>query len=562
MTIFKSSFPDVTIPDIDIFSFLFPKKLPSHRVGRTAYVDSLTGKTISHDALKGLCEDLAAALVGRFGVKEGSVVGIFSPNDLAYPLAFLAPLRVGGITTTNNVSNNTEEELVHQLTDSSASVLFTHPNVFALAVRAGKTAGINKDKLILFSRDDKDPEQKAIPTVWELLAEWGAKRKQGKAPLPAFRLGAEAKKRVAILAYSSGTTGRSKGVMISHTNVVANITQLELFDREETKANPTPSCTAVLPMYHIYGIVYFLHYNIFRGCLTVIFQKFEPVVFLEACQKYKCSILYLVPPLVLFLAQSPLVDKYDLTAVRCIYSAAAPLPWESVVQLQKRKTLKNWHLVQGWGMTESCVAVTNSPMPGNRESSVGIILPSQEVKLVDPDTGRVVGVGEEGELLVRGPNITLGYLNNAKATAETYDADGFLHTGDIGVFEPDGHLQIKDRIKELIKVKGLQVAPAELEAVLLGHPAVADSCVVQVPDERSGELPRAYVVLHANVDSSNGTRDSIYKHVSKHLARHKWLDGGIKFVESVPKSPSGKILRRYLRDQAKKEWAAEKSAKL
>ncbi|KAJ3338549.1 hypothetical protein HDU93_009397 [Gonapodya sp. JEL0774] len=541
---------------------------PKSKAGKTALIDGITGETIGYDSLQSLCEDFAAVLQGKYGLKEQGVLAVFSPNDAYYSIALWGALRIGGIATTAN-HVYTAEELVHQLQDSKAQVLLTHHSVLPTALEAARSVGIPTEKILLFSRNEQDPSQRGFPTIKELIKEWGSKRKRGELVLRNFRLGKEAKERIAFLCYSSGTTGRSKGVMISHRNVIANVCQMNSFEAKRlAAATQEEILLAVLPFYHIYGLILLVHIAAFRGSITVVIPKFDPPVFLSCIQKYKVSLLYLVPPIILFLAQHPVVDQFDTSSVNIVFSGAAPLPWETVNQLKRRKGFKNVIVQQGWGMTETSTAVTATPVNDVRVGSIGEILPSLEIKLVDPDTQEEVGVDKEGEIWVRGPNITLGYLNNKKATEDTYK-NGWLLTGDIGVVDKDGllknavvpgsHFYIRDRIKELIKVKGLQVAPAELEALLMEHPAVGDACVVQVPDERSGELPRAYVVLkpsHENQDHEE-IKESINKFFASRLARHKQLAGGIVFVDSVPKSPSGKLLRRFLRDRAKKEWALE-----
>ncbi|KAJ3341964.1 hypothetical protein HDU93_003785 [Gonapodya sp. JEL0774] len=479
MPIFKSKHPDIEIPDVDIFNFIFPSS-PDYST-RAAFVDGVTGERISYKDLQSVSEDFAAALQGKYGLKEQEVLALFSPNDLHYPIALWGALRIGAIATTVN-NTYTTEELVYQLRDAGARVLLTHSTVLSTALEAARIAGIPTDAILLFSRDEGDLSQRMFPTIKELLVEWGGKRRTGDLVLRNFRLGKEAKERIAFLCYSSGTTGRSKGVMISHRNVVAN---------------------------------------------------------------------------------HPAVDQVDTSSVRIVWSAAAPLPWETVNQLKRRKGFRNIVVQQGFGMTESATAITITHTYNVRPGSIGEILPNIEVKIVDPETQKELDVEKEGEIWVRGPNITLGYLNNKKATDETY-RDGWLLSGDLGVVDKDQHCYIRDRLKEMIKVKGLQVAPAELEALLVEHPAVADACVVQIPDERRGEMPRAYVVLKPSYEKGNhdAIKKSIHELFQSRLARHKQLAGGIVFIQSIPKNPSGKLLRRVLRERAKHESAVTPKSSL
>jgi len=290
---------------------------------------------------------------------------------------------------------------------------------------------------------------------------------------------------------------------------------------------------------------------------VVVFAKFDLQVFLEAIQKYKITSANIVPPVVVLFAKHPLVDKYDLSSLRMLSSGAAPLSKELQLEVLKRtgKAIR-----QGYGMTETPTATISSPYyPGviARLGSSGLLLPNLEAKVIEPETGKELGVGEEGELCFRGPNMMRGYYK--RESENIIDKDGFLHTGDVGYVDRDGFWFVVDRVKELIKFKGFQVAPAELEAILLRHPKVADAAVIGKPDLNAGELPYAFVVLKADQKSD---ASEIFEHVAGHVAHYKQLRGGISFVDVIPKSISGKILRRVLRDRLKAEEANNLRAKL
>ena len=289
----------------------------------------------------------------------------------------------------------------------------------------------------------------------------------------------------------------------------------------------------------------------------VVMPAFEPQAFLGAIQKHKVTFAYLVPPIVLLLAKSPMVDSYDLNSVKMIASAAAPLTLDLIEAVWKRLRIP---IKQAWGMSEASPAVTTQLFDDWQTAigSVGKILPNQLVKVVD-ETGGMLPAGEDGEFWVKGPNVFPGYLNNPQATVNCMTEDGFMKTGDIGHITRDGHVYITDRLKELIKYKGFQVAPAELEGLLVGHEKVADACVLGVWNtEQATEVPRAYVVKSLDAEGMEDVmlEKEIVAWVANKVAAHKRLRGGVIFVDEIPKSAAGKILRRILRDKVKAEQEA------
>jgi acyl-CoA synthetase (AMP-forming)/AMP-acid ligase II len=343
---------------------------------------------------------------------------------------------------------------------------------------------------------------------------------------------------VAVLPYSSGTTGLPKGVMLTHRNLVANVVQIDAIEEELS------AFVGVLPLFHIYGMNVLMNFGILRGTTTVLLPRFELEAFLRVLQDWRIPIAHVAPPIAVALAKHPLVDKYDLSALKCVFSGAAPFGVELTAAVERRLSVT---VRQGYGMTEASPATHYSAGAFVRAGKVGAVMPCTECRIVDPSTGLDVGAGEVGEVWARGPQVMKGYLNNPDATAATVDADGWLHTGDIGFVDEDGFLEVTDRLKELIKVKGFQVAPAELEGLLLKHPKVADAAVIGLPDEQCGERPKAFIVA-----SEAATAEEICAFVEGHVAHYKRL-AQVEFVDSIPKSPSGKILRRVLveRERAK-----------
>jgi len=316
----------------------------------------------------------------------------------------------------------------------------------------------------------------------------------------------------------------------------------------------TDVCVAILPMFHLYCQALLLNGCPWSGVKVIVFSKFDPAAFLTAIQKEKITVLHIVPPLVLFLAKQPVVDKFDLTSLRCIISGAAPLGQELAELATKRLKLKEMR--QGYGMTELSPVTHILPANTTAYGSAGALLPNTECKIVDVDTGKAVGPTKHGELWIRGPQVMKGYLNNPEATRITIDSEGFLHTGDIGYYTEEGLFYIVDRVKELIKYKGFQVAPAELEALLLSHPRVSDCAVIPKDDEEGGEVPKAFVVKNGTV-----TEQELIEFIKAKVAHFKQLRGGVQFIDAIPKSASGKILRRVLRDQEREKSKLEQKTK-
>jgi acyl-CoA synthetase (AMP-forming)/AMP-acid ligase II len=348
-----------------------------------------------------------------------------------------------------------------------------------------------------------------------------------------------------VLPYSSGTTGLPKGVMLTHYNLVANLCQTDGVE-EITAAD---KLAGVLPFYHIYGMLVILNYSLYQGATVVSMPRFDLEQFLQIIQDYGITRAHLVPPIVLGLAKHPVVERYDLSSLKAIVSAAAPLGEDLAHACAQRL---GCIVKQGYGLTEtSPVTHVNPDDPSKiKVGSVGNIIRNTECKIIDTETGEELGVDQEGEVLIRGPQVMKGYLNNPQATAETIDDEGWLRTGDVGYVDGDGFLYIVDRVKELIKYKGFQVAPAELEGLLLTHPAVADAAVIPSPDEEAGEIPKAFVVL-----KGEATAEEIMSYVAEQVSPHKKVRR-LEFTDEIPKSPTGKILRRVLVEQERAAVAA------
>jgi acyl-CoA synthetase (AMP-forming)/AMP-acid ligase II len=514
--IHRSPLPDVAIPSVPLTEYVLQQ---ADALGdKPALTEGLSGRTVSYAALKAAVLSLAGGLLAR-GLARGEVVALMAPNLPEYAVVFHGVAAAGGILTTINPTY-TERELHHQLEDSGATLLVTVP-AFLPVARAAAAGTAVREIVVIGEADGATP----------LAALMGAPL---SAPVDA------APDDVVALPYSSGTTGVAKGVMLTHRNLIANIAQTVGSSRLEENE----LLVAVLPFFHIYGMQVMMNTGLAVGATVITLPRFELEQFLRVHQQYRVTRSFVAPPIVVLLAKHPLVAQYDLSTLKRVLSAAAPLSAELALEAGARI---GCDVVQGYGMTELSPVSHFTPQGEFKPGSVGVSVPNTETLIVDSATRLSLGVGEDGEVWVRGPQVMKGYWNNPDATRSTIDADGWLHTGDIGHVDADGHLYIVDRLKELIKYKGFQVAPAELEALLLTHPAVADAAVVGRPDPEAGELPVGFVVLKAGFEAPAA---EIMAWVAGQTASYKHLRA-LYFIEAVPKSPSGKILRRVLKERVR-----------
>jgi len=523
--IFRGPYPDVSIPEVSITDFIF--QTTGEFKDKPALIDGPSGRTLTFGEFEDAARRTAASLSQK-GFKKGDVFGIFSTNCPEYGVAFHAVAMLGGISTLVNPLY-TAEEAAFQLNNSGASFLVTSPQFVDKARAAAQQSKV--EELFVFGQDEN-------ATPFNSLLE-----SDGDVP----RVEINARQDLAALPYSSGTTGLPKGVMLTHYNLVANMRQMDGLDYFH--ADDTLLC--VLPLFHIYGLVVVLNMGLHMGATIVMMPRFDLEQFLGLIQKYRVTLSHIVPPIVLQLAQNPIIDNYDLSSLKMIFCGAAPLGVDLSRECMARV---GCGIRQGYGMTEtSPVTHSSPPNPADMKlGAVGTAAPNTECKLVDPASGEELGPNQEGELWVRGPQVMMGYLNNLEATARTIDDEQWLHTGDIGYADEDGHFFIVDRMKELIKYKGFQVAPAELEAVLLSHPAIADAAVIPCADEEAGEVPKAFVVLKGDASA-----EELMEFVAGRLAPHKRIRF-VEFIAQIPKSASGKILRRVLVEKERAKAASEK----
>lgn len=450
-----------------------------------------------------------------------------------------AGLRVGAKISGASPAYNVEE-MTFALKTADAKFLMTTPGSMEVAAASAKAAGLPQSNVFLL-----EGELPGYTTVQELINIGKSYGEHGQTP--AFKLppGKKNKDICGFLSFSSGTTGLPKAVMISHQNVIAQCLQIQQITPVTQK-----KIMAVLPLFHITGLVHQMHLPILLNAEVVMLPQFTMEAMLEVIVEYKLGELLMVPPILIRMVRDPIVDKYDLSHVTRFSSGAAPLS-EEIIQLLQKK-FPNTGFKQGYGMTESCSCITAHPpekFDYKYAHTGGAVVASTEVKILKED-GTSGDVGEIGEVLARGPQVVMGYLNNEKATRDTFDAEGWLHTGDQGYIDDEGMIHITDRIKELIKVKGIGVAPAELEDLLLGHKKVEDVAVLGIKDDYSGELPKAYVVLKPGINQDTATGKELIQYVKDTKVRYKWIKE-IEFTDEIPKSGSGKILRRVLRDKEK-----------
>ena len=471
---------------------------------------------------------LASGLV-ELNVQKGDRIGLLSPNCAEFAIAFFGILKAGATVSTIN-SGYREREIAHQLNNSGAQILIVHHSLVPMA-EAARNDIPALQKLLVITEDPKEEL-----SFWKII-------KTAPAGMPMVSI--NCKSDLAALPYSSGTTGLPKGVMLTHHNLTSNVKQC--FQRPGEAATCTEQDVILdfLPLFHIYGMTILMAQAIAVGATQVMMGRFNMETFLSLISEHRVTGLYAVPPVGLNLIQYPNLSNYDLSSLRWIVFGAAPMSTDTQKRISK---VLNVPVAQAYGLTETSPLTNHDNIDANkaRPGSIGPASADTETKVVDLSDGESeLPFGEIGELLVRGPQVMKGYFRNEEATAETITSDGWLHTGDMVQMDEDGYVWIMDRKKELIKYKGFQVPPAELEGLLLEHPAVSDAAVIGKENLESGEIPKAFIVKTTAHDTNE---EELMAFVASKVATFKHVRE-IEFVESIPKNPSGKILRRILVEQ-------------
>ncbi|XP_038212631.1 probable 4-coumarate--CoA ligase 1 [Zerene cesonia] len=494
-----------------------------------------SGRSYEYGMMRLMIERCANALAGHLKLASGERIGLILPNIPEFVVLIHGAMRAGLVVTFANPLY-TPDEVRRQFVDCNVKAIATIEMFMPVALEVSKALKDYKGTIWVGGDDDKTKGVYGLRSL--LMADH-------EADLPTVNADD-----VCLIPYSSGTTGLPKGVMLTHKNLVSNLKQVQVakfmkYDGEKGKGDVI---LTVPPFFHIYGFNGILNYNLVLGYHIVSIPKFTPDDYIKCLVEYKPTTLFVVPSLLAFLATHPAVKKEYLQSIETIMVGAAPTT-DSMLEkflLKCEKTKDQIKLLQGYGMTESSPVTLLTPYiyPYDKIGSVGQLVPSTQARIISLSTGEALGPHESGELLLKGPQVMKGYWNNEKATKETVDGDGWLHTGDVAFYDKDHYFFIVDRTKELIKVKGNQVSPTEIESIIMEQPEVADVAVVGMPDALAGEVPKAFVVLKPK---HKLTEKQVYDIVANKLTKYKHLEGGVAFLDAIPRNAAGKIMRNELK---------------
>ncbi|XP_049291818.1 luciferin 4-monooxygenase-like [Anopheles funestus] len=517
-----------------------------------ALIDGVYGTEATYMELLEQGARVAECLRREVSIRSGDVIGLVSENRLEFPTVLIGSFLLGATVAPINLTY-TEREFVHAFNLSRPRVVFLSSFAADRIVAAANQCRSFVEKLVLFG--DENLCENASTSVPYTLMEHFLAPVSFVNPLAFDIPPTNVYEHVALIMCSSGTTGLPKGVQLTQANVMASVALTEE-SSSLTEVQDPMVVLCVLPWFHAFGCLSLINVLCIKERMVSL-PKFEDFLYLGCIETYRCNTLLTVPPIVLFLAKHPLIESYDLSSVQTIICGAAPLSRETE-QLLLRRLPHIAHVRQGYGMSELTLATLIQSGDDHKPGSVGWVQIGTQVKIIDPNTGRSLGPNERGELCFRGTQVMKGYIGNDQATRHTIDQDGWLHSGDVGYYDNEGEFFVVDRLKELIKYKGYQVPPAEIEAVLLTHPAILDAAVIGVPDEAAGELPFAFVVRQPDDAGAAITEQEIVKFVFDRASAAKRLHGGVRFIDAIPKNLSGKVLRRELRELAGAEHTRAK----
>ncbi|XP_055531065.1 uncharacterized protein LOC129721953 [Wyeomyia smithii] len=503
-----------------------------------AVIDGVYGTELRYLELLEQAARLGECLRSVAGVQVGDVVGIVSENRLEFPPVLFAAFFVGATVAPINLTY-TEREMEHAFNLSKPKIIFASPFSADRVVAAAKRNKHIVQRVVLFGEENAfgpdvtllDDFQRSVSFV---------------NPLTFYIPPVNVDDHVALIMCSSGTTGLPKGVQLTQANLLASIALLKESDRLMDTPPGGMILLGVLPWFHAFGCMTLINVICNKQKLVSL-PKFEEGLFLSCIENYRCTMVFVVPPLVVFLAKHPLVDSYDLSSVDTLLCGAAPLSKETEDLVRQRLNIR--YVRQGYGMSETTLATLVQSGEVHKSGSVGMVQVGTLAKVIDPKTGEILGPNQLGELCFKGTQIMKGYIGNEQATRDTIDPEGWLHTGDVGYFDEDKEFFIVDRLKELIKYKAFQVPPAEIEAILLTNPKIKDAAVIGLPDEEAGELPLAFVVKQEGAELNEA---EIKNYVAERTSPAKRLHGGVRFIAEIPKNLSGKILRKDLRAMLQK----------
>ncbi|CAL5198161.1 unnamed protein product [Lathyrus oleraceus] len=525
--IFRSKLPDIVIPThLPLHSYCFQNLSQFHN--RPCLINGHTGETFTYSDVHLNVRKIASGL-NSIGIHQGDVIMLVLRNSFQFALTFLGASYRGAVITTANPFY-TSSELSKQATATKTKLIVTQ-SLYVSKIK--ELAKMNNIKIVC---TDDSPS-----SLEENVVDFSVLTNADENEAPEVKINAND---VVALPFSSGTSGLPKGVMLTHENLVTTISELVDGENPHQYTNEEDVLLCVLPMFHIYALNSILLCGIRSGAAVLILEKFEIKTVLESIDKYKVTIVSFVPPIVLALVKSGELHRYDLSSIRVMITGAAPMRMELEQAVKDR--MPQTVLGQGYGMTEAgplsvSLAFAKEPFKA-KPGACGTVVRNAEMKIVDIETGASLPRNKAGEICIRGTKVMKGYLNDPEATKKIIDKDGWLHTGDIGLMDDDDELFIVDRLKELIKYKGYQVAPAELEELLIAHPDISEAAVVPLKDEDAGEVPVAFVVRSSG---SKISEDEIKQYISQQVVFYKRINK-VYFTEAIPKAVSGKILRKEL----------------